>query len=213
MDDEKRTGLSLEMIFIMVFSLLVILICAFFLVRDINRSNADAQRTVKAEDLMVDDQPTPTDFEYSLEIWNLIRRSYWVNGQREKALSYPCPISDAPPVYVVLLTDGGAVLGAFTADGKISYLSNSLKPNESLVSTYALCSVRGHSTDENGYCRERICYKINYVVVETPDVDGSYGPSNSGIFFFTPDGDYIEWNGAYLYSSIPFEVKDPVLQF
>ena len=30
-------------------------------------------------------QPTPTDLDFSLERYNLIRRAYWVNGQREKA--------------------------------------------------------------------------------------------------------------------------------
>lgn len=37
-------------------------------------------------------QPTPTDIDYSLERYNLIKRAYWVNGQREKAMSYPCAV-------------------------------------------------------------------------------------------------------------------------
>ena len=44
------------------------------------------------------------------------------------------------------------------------------------------------------------------------DVDGSYGENDAGIFFFTPDGKYIEWTGTYLYSDIPFIVEDPVLK-
>ena len=43
------------------------------------------------------------------------------------------------------------------------------------------------------------------------DVDGSYGENDSGIFFFTPDGKYIEWTGTYLYSDIPFKVDNPVV--
>ena len=43
------------------------------------------------------------------------------------------------------------------------------------------------------------------------DVDGSYGTNDNGIFFFTPDGKYLEWTGTYLYSDIPFEVDSPVL--
>lgn len=46
-----------------------------------------------------------------------------------------------------------------------------------------------------------------------PDVDGSYGSNDNGIFFFTPDGKYIEWTGTYLYSDIPFEVKDTVVTY
>ena len=34
----------------------------------------------------------------------------------------------------------------------------------------------------------------------------------TGIFFFTPDGKYIEWTGIYLYSDIPFEVEDTVVK-
>lgn len=45
------------------------------------------------------------------------------------------------------------------------------------------------------------------------DVDGSYGENDNGIFFFTPDGKYIEWTGTYLYSDIPFEVKDTVITY
>ena len=43
------------------------------------------------------------------------------------------------------------------------------------------------------------------------DIDGSYGENDTGIFFFTSDGKYIEWNGSYLYSDIPFTVDSPVL--
>lgn len=45
------------------------------------------------------------------------------------------------------------------------------------------------------------------------DVDGSYGENDNGIFFFTPDGKYIEWTGTYLYSDIPLEVKDTVITY
>ena len=43
------------------------------------------------------------------------------------------------------------------------------------------------------------------------DIDGSYGENDQGIFFFTPDGKYIEWTGTYLYSDIPFEVDTPTI--
>ena len=45
------------------------------------------------------------------------------------------------------------------------------------------------------------------------DVDGSYGENDNGIFFFTPDGKYVEWSGIYLYSDIPFEVEAPVVNY
>ena len=36
---------------------------------------------------------------------------------------------------------------------------------------------------------------------------------DSGIFFFTPDGKYIEWSGDYLYSDIPFTIDAPIVQY
>ena len=45
----------------------------------------DNQKTQIAAGTLQDNQPTPTDIDYSLERYNLIRRAYWVNGQREKA--------------------------------------------------------------------------------------------------------------------------------
>lgn len=129
-----------------------------------------------------ENQPTPTDIEYSLERYNLIRRAYWVNGQREKANALPCPVVK-PLGYIVLVTEGGGILGTFVVDGKVSSLNSYLTP------------------DTRNYPDGRWL----------ADVDGSYGENDNGIFFFTPDGKYIEWTGTYLYSDIPFEVDDPIL--
>lgn len=149
-------------------------------------SYSDVRTTKSVANKIQYNQPTPTDIEYSLERYNLIRRAYWVNGQREKALSTPCPI-EKPFGYVVLFS-GNTVVGRFVVDGKISSLNSFLTPDSEYYST----------TD--AYNRW------------LADVDGSYGTNDNGIFFFTPDGKYIEWNGTYLYSDIPFEVSNPVLK-
>lgn len=57
-----------------------------------NGSKADIKNTKEAAANLQTNQPTPTDIEYSLERYNLIRRAYWVNGQREKANALPCEI-------------------------------------------------------------------------------------------------------------------------
>lgn len=138
-------------------------------------------------------QSTPTDIDYSLERYNLIRRAYWVNGQREKANTLVCAI-EKPLGYIVLFS-GNTVVGSFVVDGKVSSLNSFLTPG-SVDDTY------GNSS--GGYTT---------VTTEMADVDGSYGENDSGIFFFTPDGKYIEWTGFYLYSDIPFEVADPVVTY
>lgn len=78
---------------------------------------------------LVENQPTPTDIDYSLERYNLIKRTYWVNGMRDKARALPTPIADMPLGYIVLLTESGSVVGRFVVDGKVSSLNSFLTPD------------------------------------------------------------------------------------
>ena len=150
-------------------------------------SHMDNINTKENANRLQDNQPTPTDIEYSLERYNLTRRAYWVNGQREKANALVCPI-EKPLGYVILLTESGSVVGKFTVDGKVSSLNSFLTPD----SEYYSCSATNKWL---------------------ADVDGSYAENDNGIFFFTPDGKYVEWSGIYLYSDIPFEVDAPVVNY
>ena len=140
-------------------------------------------------------QPTPTDIDYSLERYNLIRRAYWVNGQREKANALVCEIQK-PFGYIVLFSEN-LVVGKFVVDGKVSSLNSFLSPDSEY---YEQEYYNGGSSVGNG----------NHWLADT---DGSYGQNDSGIFFFTPNGNYIEWTGNYLYSDIPFEIESPVVTY
>lgn len=93
----------------------------------------------------------------------------------------------------VLLTQNGGVVGRFEVDGKVTSLNSFLSPD----SEYYECSGDGYPTRNNWIA----------------DVDGSYGENDSGIFFFMPDGHYMEWNGDYLYSDIPFVIDNPVVTY
>ena len=155
----------------------------------------DVQQTLDVGNELAKNQPTPTDINYSLERYNLIRRAYWVNGQREKAITLPCEVTK-PLGYIILLTESGAVLGNFVVDGKVSSLNSYLTPDSEYYE---------QELWSDGDSR----YGANKWL---PDVDGTYGTNDNGIFFFTPDGKYIEWTGIYLYSDIPFTVDDPVLK-
>ena len=150
----------------------------------------DKDRTYQVAGTLQNRQPTPTDIEYSLERYNLIRRAYWVNGQREKAATVECPI-EKPLGYIVLFA-GNATVGSFVVDGKVSSLNSYLTPD----SEFYELAYGGSSTYLNKWLA---------------DVDGSYGANDDGIFFFTPDGKYIEWTGDYLYSDIPFSVSTPIV--
>ena len=155
-------------------------------------SYGDVISTREAADRLQTNQPTPTDIDYSLERYNLARRAYWVNGQREKANALVCPITK-PLGYVVLLTESGSVVGKFTVDGKVSSLNSFLTPDSEYYE---------YSAGETS--------RINRWLA---DVDGSYGQNDNGVFFFTIDGKYVEWSGTYLYSDIPFEVAAPVVSY
>lgn len=161
----------------------------------------DIVSTMKTASTLQEKQPTPTDIDYSLERYNLIRRAYWVNGQREKAAAVICQV-DKPLGYIVLFTESGSVVGRFIVDGKVSSLNSYLTPD----SEYYEKDMDYSNGDDMLRAVDR--YSNKWLA----DVDGSYGENDAGIFFFTPDGKYVEWTGTYLYSDIPFEVEDPVVK-
>lgn len=154
--------------------------------RSNRRQDIDDTKTVT--DTLIENQPTPTDIDYSLERYNLIKRAYWVNGMRDKANSLESPIADMPLGYVILFTESGDVVGQFTVDGKVTSLNSYLTP-------------------DSEWYESNVSYN-NWVA----DVDGSYGENDTGIFFFTTDGKYIEWDSHYLYSDIPFDVKETLIE-
>ncbi len=163
----------------------------------------DVEATLNMGNILAENQPTPTDIDYSLERYNLIRRAYWVNGQRERANTLVCEI-EKPLGYIALFLENGACAGKFIVDGKVSSLNSFLTPDSEYYEKNTLYSSSQSGTNSN---------VDRYSNKWLPDVDGSYGENDKGIFFFTPDGKYIEWTGTYLYSDIPFEVKDTVVTY
>lgn len=178
---------------LILFTVLLVMVCLFFTGCSEPKPNASQQDiniTKENAQNLASSQSTPTDIEYSLERYNLIRRAYWVNGMRERANNLPCEI-EKPLGYIVLFS-GNAVVGRFVVDGKVSSLNSFLTPSVEEKKVYG-CELAISS--------------------ELADVDGSYGENDTGIFFFTPDGKYVEWSGDYLYSDIPFTVDTPVVQY
>ena len=188
-------------------SLILVLACLMICLTgcvEVEKSGAqvDKEATIEIANTLQENQPTPTDIDYSLERYNLTRRAYWVNGQREKAAAVICPI-EKPLGYVVLFTESGSVIGRFVVDGKVSSLNSFLTPDSEYYEKNT--SYRSGNTATT--------YSVDdYSNKWLADVDGSYGENDTGIFFFTPDGKYIEWTGTYLYSDIPFEVSDPIVK-
>lgn len=74
-------------------------------------------------------------------------------------------------------------------------------------------SVRGKVTsggkrltrpDECGYSN---CWGSAIVMRAAPSDEGTYGSSGEYVYFWTVDGQYIQWNGGYLYSDKPFRTN------
>ena len=145
-----------------------------------SESFKNEKNTKKATENILVNQQTPTDLEFSLERYNLIKRAYWVNGQRQKAESVTCNVEK--PIGYITLIIGNKVLYQYTVDGKISSLNSYL------------------SADSEAYTS-------SYTTDWLADVDGSYGTNVDGIFWFDCDGVYHEWNGIYHYSDIPMDIS------
>lgn len=120
------------------------------------------------------------NMEKSLERSNLIKRYKTLNDQNE--------------VFHVYLMSHGKVVSYFTAQGKVSSVNSKLTNPEQFVS----CD----RTQNMG--RDEDC------VVSAPQLDGSYGTNGDGVFFFTTDGSYVEWNGEYMVSQRPLNIQTPL---
>ena len=191
-----------KLLSVLLLALMLAFACTSCMDVESNGTTEDTKATIQNAATLQENQPTPTDIDYSLERYNLIRRTYWVNGQREKANSLPCEITK-PLGYIVLFTDNGSIVGNFVVDGKVSSLNSFLTPDSEYYEKNT--SYRSGDTITSPSVED---FSNKWLA----DVDGSYGENDAGIFFFTPDGKYIEWTGTYLYSDIPFEVDTPIVK-
>lgn len=185
----KKTVRAVGLIVIIALALLTLTGCSD--IPAAKGTKVDTQAQITVANTLSGNQPTPTDINYSLERYNLIRRAYWINGQREKANALVCAV-EKPLGYIVLFA-GNTVVGNFVVDGKVTSLNSFLSPDSEYYE-YSGGEYRAYNK-------------------WLADVDGSYGENDDGIFFFTPDGKYIEWTGEYLYSDIPFIVDSPVVRY
>ena len=167
-------------------SILIVLIIVMNLAAGCNQTETakNVKNTQITTEQIITNQQTPTDLEFSLERYNLIKRAYWVNGQREKAMAVPCKVQK--PIGYITLLAGNTILAQYTVDGKITSLNSFL------------------SADSDKYMTSSYAEWL-------ADVDGSYGNNVEGIFWFDCDGNYHEWTGDYLYSDIPLHIDDPTV--
>lgn len=92
--------------------------------------------------------------------------------------------------YIYLMAENGQVISYYTIKGKVSNAGSQLLPEDDILDP---CS--------SSYCP---------TVVDSAGDDGSYGPDEQSIFFFTTAGVMVEWPGLYLLSDQPMDIKTPV---
>lgn len=126
----------------------------------------------------------PFVMESSLERENLIRRYKHVNDAENKH-------------HVYMMSYDGKVVKYQVAQGKVSSVNSKLTNDVQIVKAQD-CDWHDGS--------EGACYKT----VESPQMDGSYGTNGDAIFFFTPQGEYVEWNGIYYVSEEPQNIQTEV---
>ena len=96
----------------------------------------------------------------------------------------------------IYLVSYGKVMAFFPVQGKVSSLRSYMTPTENIVTS------RGTPcTEISGGCGS------TGFVVETADIDGTYGENVDGIFFFTTEGAYVEWRGEYMMSDQPLKLS------
>jgi len=95
--------------------------------------------------------------------------------------------------YIYLLADTGGIYAYFVIKGKVSSTAAQLTPTDNVVD---VCS---NATE---YCPQ---------VLQGATDDGSFGGDEGGIYFFTSDGQEIQWNGRWLLSDQPLVIKQPTL--
>ena len=99
----------------------------------------------------------------------------------------------ANKISYIYLIDFGKVMSYYTIKGKVSSVNSMLTCTEQLVD-----DGKGRYNGRDGVH-----------VVASPDLDGSYGSNGDGIFFFTTEDVYVEWNKTYLLSDQPLKLSTP----
>jgi len=155
-----------------------------------NGYGREAVRTEQNQNILNKTQPAKK-LDWSLERENLNKRLERWNDPNKLS-------------YIYLLSNDGVIMAYFPIKGKVSSVNSKLTTTSQLV----------EGEDYDNYSEDQ----RNAGVVESPDMDGSYGSNGDAVFFFLSDDTYMEWNGKYLLCDNPikltqepkmlYEVKD-----
>lgn len=147
--------------------------------------SSEANTVEETQQTLVDATPIP-ELTRSVERENIVRRAETFDVQNKVSYIY--------------LISYGKVMAFYSVEGKVSSLNSYITPMEKIV-------------DSEGRFPCNAAWRTNWVepcyVIQSPDIDGAYGENADGIFFFTTDGAYVEWNGEYMMSDFPLQLSTP----
>ncbi|WDS52053.1 membrane protein [Microbacterium phage Caron] len=98
---------------------------------------------------------------------------------------------DPSAIRYLYLMSFGQIIGYYVTEGKVSSSGSQIAPESELIAPYSTSSER--------------------FVVESAKDDGSYGPGDPGIFFFTTEGVMVETSLDYIQSDAPLAIDVPRL--
>lgn len=98
--------------------------------------------------------------------------------------------NDPDRIGYVYILSFGKFIGYYTIKGKVSSTQSQMTPSD--LTTRWDCGAECGSE----------------LVLEAPGDDGSYGPNEPGIFFFTTDGTMVQVSTDYIYSDQPLSVNN-----
>ncbi len=99
--------------------------------------------------------------------------------------------NDPAKIGYVYLTNFGTIFGYYTVKGKVSSNQSQMTTDQLIINRF--------STSGDG------------AVVNAPGDDGSYGPNEPGIFFFTTSGTLVTTDLNYIWSDQPLPLDVPRL--
>ncbi|MBP7629358.1 MAG: hypothetical protein KA758_02805 [Acidimicrobiales bacterium] len=94
--------------------------------------------------------------------------------------------------YIYLFSQQGQLMANYTVKGKVSNASSQLSTATQVI---------------DGCGRDSYCA----FGIEAPMDDGTWGPSEDAIFFFTTDGVMVQWTGEYVLSDAPLDMTSAPL--
>jgi hypothetical protein len=169
---------------------LFLVMCLFLSACEVIPSQPSTQKIEQTkvennQQTLIQNQPVP-QITKSLERENIINRLNLLN--------------DESKVFYVYLVSYGKVMAFYTAKGKVTSLNSYINSQQRVVND---------ENCNNAYGGEGSSKRECYFVIDTPDIDGSYGENADGVFFFTTEGAYVEWVGEYMVSDFPLKLTQP----